>query len=87
MERRFRMSKRQLRKWEKIDKIFTEKTEEVKKLERQQLEKDWMINSLRLAAEAEREIVFGENVKILDICPGCNYCKNEKECYIVEMDK
>ena len=87
MERRFRMSKKQLRKWEKIDKVYTEKLEEVKKLERQQLEKDWMINTLRLAAEAEREILFGENVKILDICPGCINCKNEKECYIVEMDK
>ena len=87
MERRFRMSKRQLKKWEKIDKIFNEKTNEVKKLEQEQLEKDWMINTLRLAAEAEKELLFGENVKILEICSGCENCRNEKECYIVQMDK
>ena len=68
------MSKRQLRKWEKIDKVFSEKTKEVERLEREQLEKDWMINTLRLAAEAEKEFLFGENVKILDVCSGCVNC-------------
>ena len=81
------MSKRQLRKWEKIDKVFSDKTNEVKKLEREQLEKDWMINTLRLAAEAEKEFLFGEKIKILKVCSGCENCKNQKECYIVQMDK
>ena len=57
------------------------------KMEREQQLKEWHLNTLRLAAEAEKQNYFGENVKILDVCEGCENCKNSKECYIIAVAK
>lgn len=46
-----------------------------------------LINSLKLAADVERELKFGDDIRILSACPGCLNCNNERECYVVEVSK
>ena len=82
-----RGSKKLLRKWDKLNKKWLDKTTAFEIMEREQRMKEWHLNTLRLAAEAEKENYFGENVKILDVCKGCENCKNSKECYIIAVAK
>ena len=85
MDRRLRGNEKLLRKWKKIDRAWKEKRSAVETMMQEQKKKEWHLNTLRLAAEAEKENYFGENVKILDVCDGCDNCKNMKECYIVAV--
>ena len=78
---------RQNEKWSKIEKDYEAKLEEKALLQERNRQNEFERAALHLAIEVEKEMKFGNKVRIIKTCPGCNSCKNESDCYVVEVPK
>ena len=87
MDRRSRENKKMQKRYNRLNKVWEEQCEEIEKQQKIQRERECELNSLRLAAEADKAKLFGDNVRILEKCQGCENCKNSGECYIVAVKK